>query len=139
MLRRRPTRWLAVVLGASVLAEGVFADTIVRVPAVVPRGLIPAGALVLDLPDVFPDNWIYIHDSTVNVGRIQNFKNWSPDMVPDASKTCLGLEYFCNTGDDLCSLTDARPERLENGTRNHGRCVGAPLHVLEFSVAERGG
>jgi protoporphyrinogen oxidase len=63
-------------------------------------------ALVVDQPEVFPDNWIYIHDSTVKVGRIQNFKNWSPHMVPDQSQTCLGLEYFFTAGDALCGLSD---------------------------------
>ena len=62
-------------------------------------------ALVLDR-DAFPDNWIYIHDSSVKLGRIQNFKNWSPDMVPDPTKTCLGLEYFCFEGDGLWSMSD---------------------------------
>ncbi len=64
-------------------------------------------ALVIDHPDVFPDNWIYIHDNEVKVGRIQNFKNWSPDMVPDDNKTCLGLEYFCFEGDGLWNSSDA--------------------------------
>jgi protoporphyrinogen oxidase len=64
-------------------------------------------ALMIDTPDVFPDNWIYIHDPSVRVGRIQNFKNWSPDMVPDQTKTCLGLEYFCFEGDGLWSSDDA--------------------------------
>jgi protoporphyrinogen oxidase len=64
-------------------------------------------ALIVDQADLFPDNWIYVHDETVNVGRIQNFKNWSPEMVPDASRTCLGLEYFCNEGDTLWSMQDA--------------------------------
>ena len=63
-------------------------------------------ALMLDQADVFADNWIYIHDPSVRVGRIQNFKNWSPEMVPDPSWTCLGLEYFCNTGDDLWNMSD---------------------------------
>jgi len=63
-------------------------------------------ALVIDNPDLFPDNWIYIHDPDVAVGRIQNFKNWSPDMVPDPDKTCLGLEYFCFEGDGLWTSTD---------------------------------
>jgi protoporphyrinogen oxidase len=63
-------------------------------------------ALIIDEADVFADNWIYVHDETVKVGRIQNFKNWSPDMVPDQSQTCLGLEYFCSIGDDLWSLSD---------------------------------
>ncbi|MEO6026259.1 MAG: NAD(P)/FAD-dependent oxidoreductase [Candidatus Binatia bacterium] len=62
--------------------------------------------LIVDQPDLFPDNWIYIHDPAVQVGRIQNFKNWSPAMVPDATKTSLGLEYFCNQGDALWSMPD---------------------------------
>ena len=40
-----------------------------------------------------PDNWIYIHDPGVKVGRVQNYKSWSPDMVPDPSYGCYGLEY----------------------------------------------
>jgi protoporphyrinogen oxidase len=63
-------------------------------------------ALVIRQRDVFPDNWIYIHDPSVQVGRIQNFKNWSPEMVPDTSMTCLGLEYFCSEGDALWALSD---------------------------------
>jgi protoporphyrinogen oxidase len=63
-------------------------------------------ALVLDADDLFPDNWIYIHDRRVKVGRIQNFKNWSPDMVPDPRCTCLGLEYFCFEGDGIWSMSD---------------------------------
>jgi protoporphyrinogen oxidase len=63
-------------------------------------------ALMIDRPNVFPDNWIYIHDPGVHVGRIQNFKNWSPDMVPDQSKTCLGLEYFCFEGDGMWTMPD---------------------------------
>jgi len=64
-------------------------------------------ALIVDAPSVFPDNWIYIHDPSVRVGRVQNFKNWSPDMVPDPRLTCLGLEYFCSRGDDLWTMADA--------------------------------
>jgi protoporphyrinogen oxidase len=62
--------------------------------------------LVIDKRDLFPDNWIYIHDPNVKVGRIQNFKNWSPHMVPDHSKTCLGLEYFCFEGDGLWTMSN---------------------------------
>jgi protoporphyrinogen oxidase len=64
-------------------------------------------ALMIDRAHVFPDNWIYIHDPSVRVGRIQNFKNWSPAMVPDQSKTCLGLEYFCFEGDGMWTSDDA--------------------------------
>ena len=51
--------------------------------------------------DSFNDNWIYIHDPSVKVGRIQNFKSWSPFMVPDDSMACYGLEYFCFEGDGM--------------------------------------
>jgi protoporphyrinogen oxidase len=64
-------------------------------------------ALVIDREDLFPDNWIYIHSDDVKVGRIQNFKNWSPEMVPDPSRTVLGLEYFVQENDEVWSMDDA--------------------------------
>jgi protoporphyrinogen oxidase len=63
-------------------------------------------ALVVDGEDLFPDNWIYIHEPDVRVGRIQNFRSWSPWMVPDPTKACVGMEYFCFAGDDLWSMAD---------------------------------
>ena len=62
--------------------------------------------LIVDREEVFPDNWIYIHSPEVMMGRIQNFKNWSPEMVPESSKTSLGLEYFVNVGDELWTASD---------------------------------
>ena len=62
--------------------------------------------LILNEESVFPDNWIYIHEPNVRLGRIQNFKNWSLEMVPQSSQTSLGLEYFCNEGDDLWEKKD---------------------------------
>jgi protoporphyrinogen oxidase len=64
-------------------------------------------ALVLRGEDPFPDNWVYVHDPSVRVGRIQNYRSWSPWMVPDPETTCIGLEYFCFEGDDLWSAADA--------------------------------
>ena len=63
-------------------------------------------ALMIDSEDLFPDNWIYIHDSKVKVGRVQNFRSWSPEMVPDPKVACVGLEYFCFEGDGLWSSKD---------------------------------
>ena len=63
-------------------------------------------ALMIRAANLFPDNWIYVHDARVKVGRIQNFKNWSPHMVPDSETTCLGLEYSCFEGDGLWSASD---------------------------------
>ncbi|MGD1899068.1 MAG: NAD(P)/FAD-dependent oxidoreductase [Phormidesmis sp.] len=62
--------------------------------------------LVIDIKDIFPDNWIYIHSPEFRVGRIQNFKNWSMAMVPDTSKTCVGMEYFCSEGDDIWEMSE---------------------------------
>jgi protoporphyrinogen oxidase len=75
--------------------------------------------LIVGKPNLFPDNWIYVHEPDVKVGRIQNFKNWSPDMVPDASKTSLGLEYFCTAGDELWNMPDT--ELIELGRREVDR------------------
>lgn len=72
-------------------------------------------ALIVRRPDLFPDNWIYIHSPEVEVGRIQNFKNWSPHMVPNGHTTCLGLEYFCTEGDRLWQMADA--DLIEQGRR----------------------
>jgi protoporphyrinogen oxidase len=71
--------------------------------------------LIVNQAALFPDNWIYIHAPEVKVGRVQNFKNWSPEMVPDPNKTFLGLEYFCNEGDALWNRSDA--ELIELGTQ----------------------
>jgi len=87
-------------------------------------------ALIIPAADGFPDNWIYVHDPAVKLGRIQNFGSWSPYLVKDG-KTCLGLEYFVFEGDDLWTMADAdlvelgkrelaalglvRPERVEAG------------------------
>jgi protoporphyrinogen oxidase len=89
-------------------------------------------SLIIDRKDVVPDNWIYVHEPKVKVGRIQNFKNWSPAMVPDPNTTCLGLEYFVFENDEMWSSTDAellrlarneivqlglvRPEEIRDGT-----------------------
>lgn len=69
-------------------------------------------SLIIDREDLFPDNWLYIHSPEFRVGRIQNFKNWSPEMVPDPSKTCLGMEYFCSEGDDLWEMQDTELIKL---------------------------
>jgi len=68
--------------------------------------------LIIDKESLFPDQWLYIQDPEMRVGRIQNFKNWSSAMVPDAKKTSLGMEYFCTDGDDLWSMSDTELIRL---------------------------
>jgi protoporphyrinogen oxidase len=92
-------------------------------------------ALVLDGDDLFPDNWIYIHEPDVNVGRIQNFRSWSPWMVPDPSKACVGLEYFCFMGDELWETDDDK--LVELGMHELEQLGLARPGQLEFGFVER--
>ncbi|HSB73998.1 MAG TPA: NAD(P)/FAD-dependent oxidoreductase [Terriglobales bacterium] len=62
--------------------------------------------LIVNRKQVIPDNWIYVHEPAVKVGRIQNLKNWSPAMVPDPEKTSLALEYFVFQGDEMWNSPD---------------------------------
>ena len=64
-------------------------------------------ALILKPRVSFADNWIYIHDPNLKVGRIQNFANWSAAMVPEPGMACYGMEYFTNTDEPLWQLGDA--------------------------------
>ena len=75
-------------------------------------------ALMIKSEDLFPDNWIYIHDSKVQVGRVQNFRSWSPEMVPDQDVACVGLEYFCFEGDGLWASSDE--DLVELGKKEMG-------------------
>jgi hypothetical protein len=89
--------------------------------------------LIVNKPNLFPDNWIYIHDPEVKLGRIQNFKNWSPEMVPDLTKTSLGLEYFCTEGDGLWGMSDA--ELIELGKRELNRIgLASPADIEDGCV-----
>jgi len=80
-------------------------DVLAAARALIYRDLVLV-ALVVRRAGLFPDNWIYIHDPGVKVGRIQNFRAWSPDMVPDPERSCLGLEYFCSEGDAVWTMSD---------------------------------
>jgi protoporphyrinogen oxidase len=92
-------------------------------------------SLVLDGEDLFPDNWIYIHEPDVEVGRIQNFRSWSPWMVPDPSKACVGLEYFCFAGDELWEMDDEK--LVELGMKELEQLGLAKRDALEFGFATR--
>jgi protoporphyrinogen oxidase len=70
------------------------------------RDFLTVALIIRSEKELFPDNWIYIHDPSVKVGRVQNFLSWSPDMVPETGYACLGLEYFCFEGDGLWSAQD---------------------------------
>jgi hypothetical protein len=89
--------------------------------------------LIVDQPHLFPDNWIYVHAPDVRLGRIQNFKAWSPEMVPDPSLSSLGLEYFVQEGDALWRSSDA--ELLALGRDECARLgLVDPARVIDGTV-----
>ena len=88
-------------------------------------------ALVVPADAAFPDNWIYIHAPEVEVGRVQNYGAWSPEMVPETGKTCLGLEYFVDEGDPLWNADDC--DLIEHGKRELG-----VLGLIDTGLVERG-
>ncbi len=101
-----PVRELVAMLGPDVAEAATYAASRLKY-----RDFI---TVVLMLKDrgVFTDNWIYVHDASVQVGRVQNFKSWSPEMVPDPAMTCYGLEYFCFEHTGLWNLTDEQLQLL---------------------------
>jgi protoporphyrinogen oxidase len=93
-------------------------------------------ALIARKAESFPDNWIYIHDPAVKVGRIQNFRSWSPEMIPNADHTCLGLEYFCFEGDGVWSAPDAELIELAKREIAHVGLV-KPEDVVDACVVRQ--
>jgi len=83
-------------------------------------------ALILKTGSTFPDNWIYIHDPKLQVGRIQNFGNWSPEMLADPAMACYGMEYFCDQSDPIWTSTDSDLIRM------------ATLELISLGLASEG-
>jgi len=93
-------------------------------------------ALVVRPSRPFADNWIYIHEPGVKVGRVQNFGSWSPEMVPNPDLACYGLEYFCFEGDGLWTMTD--PDLIALATRELASLgLVAPGDVLDGHVVRQ--
>jgi len=91
--------------------------------------------LIVKRESVFPDNWLYVHSPEVKLGRIQNYKSWSPEMVPDQTRTSLGLEYFLWDEDEQWTWPEAR--LVDLGIRD---CVQIGLidpHEVEDSTVVR--
>ena len=91
-------------------------------------------SLIIRRAEMFPDNWIYIHSPKVQVGRIQNFKNWSPALVPDPSNTCLGMEYFCFAGDALWRKSDGELIRTAGQELKEVGLLASTSDVLDGAV-----
>mgnify|MGYP000697517873 CR=1 FL=1 len=114
------------VIGQAVISSAPIRETVAAIEPALPKEAMLASqglkyrdfitvALVVNDKDQFDDNWIYIHEPGVKVGRVQNFKSWSPELLPDPSKVCYGLEYFCHQGDSMWNSKD--DELIELATK----------------------
>jgi protoporphyrinogen oxidase len=89
------------------VSEGLQYRDFITVGLLLNKLKIKNGTKITTLNGLVPDNWIYIQERDVKVGRLQIFNNWSPYMVADLDKVWIGLEYFCNEGDELWEMTDS--------------------------------
>ncbi|MBS3847963.1 NAD(P)/FAD-dependent oxidoreductase [Devosia sp. BSSL-BM10] len=150
-------KWIAIVTDAQGKETKITADHLVSTAAVnelvrmlgadadpavaaAAKGLRYRDFLIIGLitrgKESFDDNWIYIHDPSVKVGRIQNFKSWSPDMVPDPNTACYGMEYFCNAGDDTWDMSDA--DLIARAKQEIGQLgLAEPQDIIDGSVVRQ--
>jgi len=109
-----PVRELVHALGSGVpadvrkVADGLVYRDFITVGMVLKKLRIKNETKIKTINNIVPDNWIYVQESDVKLGRIQVFNNWSPYLVKDPDTVWIGLEYFCNEGDALWSMTDKR-------------------------------
>jgi protoporphyrinogen oxidase len=107
-----PVRDLVRALGGSVprdiqrIADGLVYRDFLTVGLVVTQLKVRNETKRKTINNIIPDNWVYVQEPDVRLGRIQVFNNWSPYLVRDENTVSLGLEYFCNEGDDLWCSTD---------------------------------
>ena len=97
---------MKLILGEQDLADGLIYRDFITIGLLSKKLKIKNNTRTKTINNVIPDNWIYIQERDVKLGRLQIFNNWSPYMVKDATNVWMGLEYFCNEGDDLWSKSD---------------------------------
>ena len=89
------------------IAAGLPYRDYITVGVLVPRLKLENKTRISTIGNIVPDNWVYVHDRNVKMGRFQIYNNWSPYLVKDIEHTVwMGLEYFCNEGDSMWSMSD---------------------------------
>lgn len=88
------------------VANGLIYRDFITVGVLLKKMKIANNTKIPTINNIVPDNWIYIQERDVKLGRLQIFNNWSPYMVKDKNTVWIGLEYFCNEGDDLWIKSD---------------------------------
>jgi protoporphyrinogen oxidase len=88
------------------IANGLLHRNFITVGLLLNKLSINNQTKIKTINNLVPDNWIYMQESDVQMGRIQIFNNWSPFMVEDESKVWIGLEYFCDADDEMWNMPD---------------------------------
>jgi len=88
------------------VADGLMYRDFITVGLLLTKLKIKNRTKIKTIDDIVPDNWIYIQEKDIHLGRLQIFNNWSPYMVSDPGTVWIGLEYFCNEGDRLWNKSD---------------------------------
>ncbi|MBO4872304.1 MAG: NAD(P)/FAD-dependent oxidoreductase [Lachnospiraceae bacterium] len=89
------------------IAKGLPYRDYMTVGVLIPHCNLKNETKIKTIGNIVPDNWIYVHDRNVKMGRLQVYNNWSPYLVKDIGHTVwIGLEYFCNEGDEMWSMSD---------------------------------
>jgi len=91
--------------------------------------------VILGRTEIPPDNWIYLHSPEIRAGRVQLYKNWSPQMVPDPGMSSMGFEYFCFEGDEV--WTKSEDELVELARADLGRLGFADPGAVEDGFVVR--
>ncbi len=120
---------------ALAIAKGLPYRDYMTVGVLVPKILLKNETKIPTIGNIVPDNWVYVHDKKVKMGRFQVYNNWSPYLVKDIDHTVwIGLEYFCNEGDAMWSLSDEDFARLGISEMVKIGLIGAESEVLDSHV-----
>ena len=115
------------------VAQGLCYRDFITVGVLLKHFKIKSGPDGKTVQESVPDNWIYIQEEDVKVGRIQIFNNWSPYLVKDPNTVWLGMEYFCNEGDKLWNLPDDEMKKFAVGELCRMR-MAEPQDVLDTTM-----
>ena len=117
------------------IAAGLPYRDYMTVGVLVPKLALKNETKIRTVGNIVPDNWVYVHDRSVKMGRFQIYNNWSPYMVKDLEHTVwVGLEYFCNEGDDMWSLSDEAFAQMAIREMTAIGLIGREDEVLDFHV-----
>ena len=117
------------------IAEGLPYRDYMTVGVLVPSLKLKNETKIKTVGNIVPDNWVYVHDRNVQMGRFQIYNNWSPYMVKELEKhVWLGLEYFCNEGDDMWSMTDEAFGEMAKGEMVTMGLIGSVEEVIDSHV-----